>query len=252
MTVSVLLTHDVDWSITGPSQQHILARKDRFDDQAFAQWKYQQKPIYYNIHEMAKIELEMGVKSTFFFRPFYETGDKYEYAQDMQQLSDEGWEVGLHVNDLTKIKQEKQTLEDYARCPIYGARTHYLKTTEDYWDDLQRYRILYDSSVCENRHQFLVKNAVAKDINNVVVFPITIADCFMWTYWHQTESSMFETLEKIYPMVAKVENPIITVLWHDTSLKMRGGRKYKEVVRFFKNKGCTFLTGLEAYEKIKK
>ena len=32
----IFLSHDVDWSYNGPSRNHILQRKDRFDDELFA------------------------------------------------------------------------------------------------------------------------------------------------------------------------------------------------------------------------
>ena len=31
----VFLSHDVDWSFDGPTKEHILKRKDRFDEKLF-------------------------------------------------------------------------------------------------------------------------------------------------------------------------------------------------------------------------
>lgn len=251
MTFNILLTHDIDYSITGPTREHILAREKRFDDHAFAMWKYYKTSLYYNVHELIKIEREAEVKSTFFFRTEYETGKKGEYARDIKLIAEAGWEIGLHVNDLTNIKNEKQQMEDWSHFPVCGTRSHYLKTDKDYWKNLAICNILYDSSVCFNKKSFDPLNSRTLVMDNVVIFPITIADCFMFSYWNQTEQTLFKTLDFVFEKITKIENPLITIDWHDTSLKMRGGRKYREILRHLKNKGVKFLTGIQAYDKYK-
>ena len=48
------MSHDVDWSYNGPSRNHILERKDRFDDDLFANTPI--NDLYRNFSEFMEIE----------------------------------------------------------------------------------------------------------------------------------------------------------------------------------------------------
>jgi hypothetical protein len=46
---------------------------------------------------------------------------------------------------------------------------------------------------------------------------------------------------------------ILTLLWHDNSVMMKGGRLYGELIKQLTAKNdITFLKGIEAYELVKK
>ena len=70
----IFLSHDVDWRRNGPSVEHILERKDRFERELFEKTKPEN--LYRNIPEYMEIEEKFDIRSTFFFRTFYENGDK--------------------------------------------------------------------------------------------------------------------------------------------------------------------------------
>ena len=70
----IFLSHDVDWSYEGPSKNHILERKDRFDQKLFTNSSINNN-LYRNFSEFMEIEEKFGVKSTFFFRTQYENSD---------------------------------------------------------------------------------------------------------------------------------------------------------------------------------
>ncbi len=89
--------------------------------------------MYYNFPEYMQIEENFGTKSTFFFRTMYENGNIYDYENEINSLSKEMWEIGLHldpssVNNLEKFKKEKNILEEILHNKIVGNRVHFLKT----------------------------------------------------------------------------------------------------------------------------
>ena len=125
----IFLSHDVDWRRQGPPVEHVLERKDRFDSEIFANTKPEN--LYRNMPEYMELEEKFGIRSTFFFRTVYENGDVIDYEDDIKQLQESNWEIGLHtdpqsVNDIEKIKQEKEKLESLTKKPIIGNRVHFL------------------------------------------------------------------------------------------------------------------------------
>ena len=92
----IFLSHDVDWRRQGPPIEHVLARKDRFDPEIFE--KTEPENLYRNIPEYIELEEKFGIRSTFFFRTFYEDGNVDDYEDDILTLQDGGWEIGLHTD----------------------------------------------------------------------------------------------------------------------------------------------------------
>ncbi len=110
------MTHDIDWPIHGPSREHILRRIDRFDDATRS--RLESDPDYnpyYGIPEIMALEEKYDIRSTFFFRPLYEDSSSIEkYRNTIKQLLNNGWEVGVHLNNAelqSSIVDEKQQLE---------------------------------------------------------------------------------------------------------------------------------------------
>ena len=121
----VFLSHDVDWSFDGPTKEHILKRKDRFDVKLFDNTPFNK--LYHNFSEYMEIEEKFNVKSTFFFRTQYENGDYMDYQKDIKDLVNGGWEIGLHTDpssvvDIKKIKEEKNNLEKLSNSKNFGNR----------------------------------------------------------------------------------------------------------------------------------
>ena len=133
ISMYVFLSHDVDWRRQGPSKEHVMARKERFDSIVIKNLD-KQNP-YYNIPEIMEIEEKFGIKSTFFFRTMYENGNFEDYEDDIKSLIGGGWEVGLHcdpssVDDIENLRKEKEKLEKLTKTKLEGNRVHYLKFTK--------------------------------------------------------------------------------------------------------------------------
>jgi len=69
--IHVFLSHDVDWGRDGPSASHVLARKERFDEDLLEESG--PKDLYYNLPGYMDIEEKFSVRSTFFSEPMSKT-----------------------------------------------------------------------------------------------------------------------------------------------------------------------------------
>ena len=137
----IFLSHDVDWRRQGPPVEHILERKDRFDSKIFERTK--PEDLYRNIPEYMEIEEKLGVRSTFFFRTIYENGNLIDYEDDIKQLQESNWEIGLHtdptsIDDAEKIRLEKEKLESITKKPIFGNRVHFLNYNSELLNKLEK------------------------------------------------------------------------------------------------------------------
>ncbi len=254
---ALIITHDVDWPIHGPGKGHVLARKDRFSPEIIRKIENGHFNPYFGIPKVMEIEEKYGIRSTFFFRPMYDDGTGVEtYRETMGALLAGGWEVGLHSNDtLTpqEVASEKKTVEKAAGQPVSGSRVHYLKVTENTFANLARAGIKYDSSLCFKKEQIDSRNTGFLVKDGLAIFPVTFMDAYLFTYMHLTE-------ETVVPFVAKaIENlfdsgaKILTLLWHDNSVMMKGGRAYEHLIKqLTANPNTTLLKGIEAYQLINK
>jgi len=233
----VFLSHDVDWDFNGPPKDHILKIKNRFDEKLF-----QTTPInklYRNFSEYMEIEEKYETKSTFFFRTQYENGDYRDYYDDIKKLNKEGWEIGLHtdpssVNEILEIKREKENLEKILGSKIYGNRVHYLSNDEKLLEKLSKLGFIYDSSFKKTKDAITVEDMGYQQINEIIEFPVTLMDAYLFTYMKISEDKIIKTVEKTLNSCRKLnlEFNVMSILWHDNVLKMKGGRMYSKILEF--------------------
>ena len=233
----IFLSHDVDWIFKGPSKDHILQRKDRFDQQIF-----ETTPIdilYRNFSEFMEIEEKYGVKSTFFFRTQYENGDYRDYHDDIKKLIKEGWEIGLHtdpssVKDIEKIRKEKNNLEKLTGSKIFGNRVHYLSNDEQLPKKLSELNFIYDSSMRKIKNNISNEDFGYRIIDDIIEFPVTVMDAYLFTYMNISEEQIIPIIEKTLNSCRQQDSDfnLMTILWHDNVLKMKGGRMYPKILEF--------------------
>ena len=232
----IFLSHDVDWRCEGPSKEHILDRKDRFSKEVLD--PLNEKNPYYNFPEYMEIEESMGVKSTFFFRTSYENGNYLDYENEISSLIKGEWEIGLHldptsVNDFEKIKNEKLKLEKLTKNKIIGNRVHYLKYEQTLPQMLHNLDFTYDSSIRNSKDKIDEKEMGFMKKNGIFEFPITWMDAYLFTYMKIKEDGLVPLFKKTLNFSRKLgKDNVLTLLWHDNVLKMKGGRKYKEILEF--------------------
>ena len=232
----IFLSHDVDWRRQGPSVEHVLARKDRFDSKIFEKVKLED--LYRNIPEYMKLEEKFDVRSTFFFRTFYENGNVNDYEDDIQTLLKGNWEIGLHtdpksIDNIEKIKQEKEKLESLTKKTIIGNRVHFLNYNSELPIKLKKLGFLYDSSLRHSKDKINENEMGYSKINELIEFPVTMMDAYLFTHMGIKEEKIIPEFEKTLEGGRKLsEENVISVIWHDNVLRMKGGRMYEKILEF--------------------
>ena len=232
----IFLSHDVDWRKQGPSIEHIQARKDRFDTEVFD--KIRPEELYRNIPEYMEIEEKFGVRSTFFFRTLYENGNVDDYKDDIQTLQNGNWEIGLHtdpksIENIEKIKLEKEKLESLTKMPIIGNRVHFLNYNSELPLKLKKLGFLYDSSLRYSKDKIDENEMGHLKIDGLIEFPVTLMDAYLFTHMNINEDGIIPEFKKTLEIGRRYsEKNVISVIWHDNVLKMKGGRMYQKILEF--------------------
>ena len=73
-------------------------------------------------------------------------------------------------------------------------------------------------------------------IGNLIEFPITLMDAYMFTYMKIKESQIVALFEKTLDYCKNRKKDIITVIWHDNVLKMIGGRMYSSILEYLSSR----------------
>lgn len=252
--LKVILTHDVDWPPSGPGIDHILARRERFDEEVISRVVKEGYNPYFNIPELMDIEEKYGVKSTFFFRPRYDDDSSIDAYKDViKELVKNGWEIGAHVNDLSSlssVKWSKDIIENIAGIAIYGSRVHYLNVKLDDLPLIEMAGFKYDSSITFNKYAIDVRNMGYFKVRKLTVFPVTIMDAYLFTYMNVSDEGIIDVVNRAVNLA--VEKEFMTILWHDCSLKMKRGRMYKSVIELLTSReDLDILRGIDAYNLVR-
>ncbi|MEZ0346256.1 MAG: hypothetical protein ABWK01_06880 [Infirmifilum sp.] len=252
--LAVFLSHDVDWPRHGPGIEHIMARKDRFDDRIIEKVIKEGYNPYFGVPDLVEMEEDFGIRSTFFFRPFYDDGtDVSCYSDVMKEISRGGWEIGVHLNEVSSvesIKAQKRKIEDIVGN-VFGCRVHYLRIKREDYRKIREAGFLYDSSLKSFKDRIDPRDMGYLQIEGVLVFPVTIMDAYLFAYMNVKEERVINVLEEAIDKALRMRRDVITVLWHDSSVKMRGGRAYKRVLEFLASReDLTVMRGVDLFRKV--
>jgi len=92
-------------------------------------------------------------------------------------------------------------------------------------------------------------------INNIIEFPVTLMDAYLFSHMNISEEKIISTIEKTLNSCRRLDSDfnIMTILWHDNVLKMKGGRMYPKILEFLASQDDVVMcNGLELANKIKK
>jgi peptidoglycan/xylan/chitin deacetylase (PgdA/CDA1 family) len=253
----LIVTHDVDWPRHGPGISHILARRDRFDADVMRRVTDEGFNPYYGVPALMEIEDRFRIRSTFFFRPKYDDGSPVdEYTDTMRMLQKDGWEVGLHASDPSTVEQivsEKRSVERTAGAQVYGSRVHYLRVSDDSFLNMAKAGLKYDSSLMYSKEKLDPRNSGCLLKDGLFVFPLTFMDAYLFTYTGLTEKTITKYVVRSVDSLYAQGVQIITLLWHDNSIMMKGGRVYSNLIsELAARPGILFLKAIDAFELVRK
>ena len=70
-------------------------------------------------------------------------------------------------------------------------------------------------------------------IDGIIEFPVTLMDAYLFTHMKIQEEKIVLEFQKALDIGRNLsEENVISVIWHDNVLKMKGGRMYKKILEF--------------------
>jgi len=246
----VCLTHDID-KISYPLNQRV---EDFISHKSIFKFFKNQ---YNNLDKIMKIEEKFDAISSFYFLTD-STRYKIEKLEDeITNILDKGWEIGLHggfqtFNNLEQMIEEKKNLEKIINKEIKGYRSHHLLfKTPDTWELLSKAGFKYDTTygypdmvgfrngMC---HPFNPFNLTENKKINILEIPLNVMDVSLFNYMHLNLEESWNFCKKIIDTVEKLGG-IATFLWHNQAFSDKIDKKnweklYEKILSYcYKKKG---------------
>jgi len=81
-----------------------------------------------------------------------------------------------------------------------------------------------------------------------------LMDAYLFTYMKIREEDLVSTFQKTLNYSRSLgDNNIITMIWHDNVLQMKGGRKYKDILEFLVSQNdVKVMRGIDVVEMLNK
>lgn len=250
----VCLTHDVD-NVTRP-RSHLWKTRSRFASVDVLRGLLGLVNLYDNIGLIMERERASGFRSSFYFMSSNYPLAKVRAQSDRAVAG--GWDVGLHGDFGTHDSVEKME-ESLGRFSTglgfrpNGLREHYLRFDfKTSWKVMEHAGFDYDTTVGTNdRLGFRLgltspfhPPSDAWSPMNLLEIPLTLMDTTLWGYLKESESEGMRDAMRLMSEVERVEG-LLTLLWHQEAVRMRGGRIYWALLERFKASGCYVASGAQ-------
>jgi peptidoglycan/xylan/chitin deacetylase (PgdA/CDA1 family) len=233
--LTVCLTHDVDRVYK--SYQYISHDLVQLKVKNLVKLFSKNNP-YWVFDEIMLLEEKYNVKSTFFFLEENITFNifspenwklslgKYKFTDPkikkiIQQLDNEGWEIGLHgsyesYQNSDLLKKEKKALEKALGKPVQGIRQHYLNLDiPNTWIIQKEVGFHYDASLGKKNQVGFPDNLYYPFINkesDMLIIPLALMDGYLFSGKISFENAWSKCLNIINE--AEVNKAVMVVLWH--------------------------------------
>ncbi len=98
---------------------------------------------------------------------------------------------------------------------------------------LKELEFLYDSSLRHSKDKIDEKEMGYSKIDELIEFPVTLMDAYLFTHMGIKENEIIPEFKKTLELGRKFSDQnVISVIWHDNVLKMKGGRVYGKILEF--------------------
>lgn len=111
---------------------------------------------------------------------------------------------------------------------------------------------LYDSSLMPSPKDCSSVNAGFIRYGNFIEFPVTLMDAYLFTYNKLSEDTVIPYIVECLSRLKALGVHVATILWHDSSMLMKGGRVYPKLLEelMAKFEDMEFVRGIDAYRKV--
>jgi len=251
---AVCLTHDVD-NVSRPAS-HIWKTRSRFSPLDLVGGLLGVVLLYDNVRMIASREGRLGFHSSFYYMSSNYPLTRVRSTCD--SVRGEGWDVGLHGDFGThdSLEKMKEAVSRFAAGLGFrpsGVREHYLKFDfAKSWQVMEASGFYYDTTVGTN-DTLGFRLGLASPFHppddswtpmNLLEIPLTLMDTTLWGYLKRSETDGFADTIRLVDAVKGVEG-LMTLLWHQEAVKMKGGRIYWRLLQEFKARGCFVGSGAE-------
>jgi len=266
---AICLTHDIDavYKTIGEKAYDAIGEvgNSRFSPyiDLLAQMRSKKLP-FWNFSDIMELEDRYDAKSSFYFM-VQDPGDQ-DYNYDIEnceaiigELSDNGWEVGLHgghtaYNDPVQIKEKKQRLEKILGKNIVGYRNHYLRfNVPETWEYLCNAGFSYDSTLgyatCVGFrngmcHPFRPFNLTKEREIDIVEIPLAIMDNTLNKHMNLDFDAAWKITKQLIDTV-ELYHGTLTILWHNTSFFGDQRKFYEKILKYCREKNAWMTSGEE-------
>ncbi len=231
--MNIILSHDID-SIK-KSFIHIIKRRDRFSIKDILLSFFRVKNIYNNISDIVALEDKYSFHSTFFLPlTLFDISDVIDTLLDIKKS---GWSVQLHyvyepIQAYSLFQLQKKFFINIFR-DLIGVRVHMLNINNQLIDMFVKEGIRFDSSYRAEEvntfNPFIIKA-------DLIEFPIGVMDTDIFGRFYMNEEKALKYI------ISKMEEAYVSgyqyfvILFHQESFRMRGGRIYKDLLKYIESK----------------
>ena len=222
---------------------------------------------WWNFKDIVALEEKYGAKSSFYFLTLGGGDLDFNFTvedleQELRYIIDNGWEVGLHggheaYNNLDRINEGKERLENVIGKKVIGYRNHYLRfKVPDTWGLLSKSGFKYDTTfgyadcvgfrngMC---HPFKPYNLNTNEEIDILEIPLTIMDGTLFDYMKLDLEGAWKITKMLIDTVERY-NGVVTVLWHNTQMAGERLKFYEKILEYCYGKGAWMTSGEEICE----